>query len=192
MNNAQYFDIRYTSNSVLDSYLVMNRNWDFEDAQPIKANTVAYAKTIWSIGETYGFRIEHRPMTSGGIGLLFFLDNADVFLDVFINPNNTLDIIQEKGKGIHYSVMKEAENVSLQAIDVALLEIRTQCNIYASYRIENIAPPKSVSKATVSTTTRDQFQLSTMNVLLKTWGTYAPTLQHYMQSQLQGVQSFTL
>ncbi|HEV7348221.1 hypothetical protein [Telluribacter sp.] len=124
----------------IEDLKTLQEGWDYGQGVPVSEMVVNKAKQIYSLGKLLTLKVEVMPKTNGGIILNFFKSvESDIFLEVTINPDLSLDYVLERGKGHDFETLEEDENVLLPSLHSKLNMVsRAQWNSLEPYTLENI------------------------------------------------------
>lgn len=150
----------------LDELALLPKGWDFGTGEAVSKVVINKSKQICSIARLLQHTIEVLPNSNGGIVLnLFKSSESDVFLEVTVNPDLTIDYVLEKGKGINYDILDEGQDVKLLKIQTILSKnLSLGCNWSEPLTLESSRWQSNVLAATVSPITMAGYQYSSLNV----------------------------
>ncbi len=167
----------------IDSLSKLPYGWDFGSGETIGLLVVDKALEVYEQTNLMGFKIQSFPRSDGGITLSYAL--KDNFLDVIINPNLTLDLVQEKGIGANYEIVSEEDNVSITDLKKVLhLILSSECPSFELYQSGNTTKTKKDSKAIVSRLWEMEYQFSMPIALESNQDLFATTSEDTMNQQL--------
>jgi hypothetical protein len=123
----------------LQSFKDLKDGWDFGGGEAIAPVAITKAIQLYNLVKvTYQFDTEVHPLSNGGVNVLFFVD--DYFLDILIQPDTSMDLVEEKGIGATYEQLYEEEDVDNDLIIYWLLKKLHGSRSYPPY--QKIQPRK--------------------------------------------------
>ncbi len=151
----------------LANYKKFVSGWDFGQGEEIGITTISIAMQTCNVGFSYGLEVESHPTTNGGICLVFSLSPGIFFLDVYVNPDGTLDLREEMGIGADYEIIKDEKNVIFADVERALIETKTKCLTSGYYQSGDTPKKNSAFKAIPSEITGAAYPSSSVSAQKK-------------------------
>ena len=130
----------------LQSFKDLKDGWDFGGGEAIAPVAITKAIQLYNLVKvTYQFDTEVHPLSNGGVNVLFFVD--DYFLDILIQPDTSMDLVEEKGIGATYEQLYEEEDVDMdtlkQRFNNLLASKKTSWLSFVPSISENTAPQRN-------------------------------------------------
>ena len=133
--------------------------WDYGMGVAIEETVVQKALQVYESTCWMGFNVKVFPRSDGGITLSY--SKVDSFLDVIINPDTTLNLVQEKGIGEDYKIICEKENANLDCVRTLLnLILSEECPSSELYTEGSIIQTRNGSKVIVLHHFREEYPFS--------------------------------
>lgn len=110
-----------SKNDEIENLANLPAGWDFGSGDVISESVIEKAKRVHSIANLLQLKTEVLPQSSGGVVLNFYKSSSSLdFVEVIINADLSIDYAWERGKGVDYSVVDEAENITLSGLQSKL------------------------------------------------------------------------
>lgn len=106
----------------INSFAFLEEEWAYGDGVSATDKTVKLALYIHSLNEEFDLNVEAFPSIDGGISLSFSKDKY--FLDIDIMPDLRIDVRHETGIGKEYTVDFTKSDVTIQAVNALLTELK--------------------------------------------------------------------
>jgi hypothetical protein len=166
----------------LESFKDLKDGWDFGGGEAIAPLAITKAIQLYNLVKvTYQFDTEVHPLSSGGVNVLFFVD--DYFLDIFIQPDTSMDLVEEKGIGANYEQLYEEEDVDMdtlkQRFNNLLASKKTSWLSFVPCILKNTAQQRNDLHQISFPTMGAEFLYSITNVPRQPVKVYASTLNTF-------------
>lgn len=91
--------------------------WDLDFGNPISEPVIDYTCSLlereYCSNEYFYFRTNVYPTPNSDGGITITFSNGEVFLDLIINSDLSLNIVKEVGFGVNYQIEYQRENISV-------------------------------------------------------------------------------
>jgi len=117
----------------IDSFGEVANGWNFGEGVSATKETISIAKDIKKYGDFYRLNVDAHLSIDGAIYLVFSRKGNNNFIDVTIEPDNTMSIKHENGFGANYDVVFQKTNATINDI---VIKLQALCNISESCTYE--------------------------------------------------------
>jgi hypothetical protein len=159
----------------------LEAGWDYGEGEPIDRKVINNAIMIAGISTKLGHDYEAQPISDGGIKLI--LSHDDVFLDINIEHDLSINITKEKGFGYNYESLCSKDHLTIEQLIIEIISLSTnlgaQCSLYEPFILENTAVQK-VGSLNVLGTITEQFRSSISPALTAFRGAKPASIFHYI------------